>query len=1027
MATFTERLAILVSADTRGAVRELDALGRSSQRSLAATEGAAGGVAARLDRAGSQMIVFGAQAATAGAVASAGLFQVARSAAQLEDSVQASDVIFGADLSRSIDEFARNAADKLGLSRREATETLTQFATFGKGAGLQGRELLTFSETLTKVAVDLGSLKGLTTQEVVGAIGSGLAGEIEPLRRLGIQITDVQKRAEAVRLGLRRAGDKAPLTAEQNTLATASLIQSSPLGRAAQGDFERTIESLPNKLKVAQANFDNLKVSVGTGIVPAFADLADRAAGVARAFEALPEPLRQTLGSVAAFGALGTTAVGALSVVGGAASKVIGRLAELRSAAQANGLASLVTGASGATKGFAAAAAATVTWGVALNELSNQTKRAYDAMLPDPDAIKAAFDPSQPERFGQLIDELVPRLGKLVDSPTNALDKLGQKFGTYDFTFFGLFESERDQDRVEAQTETLDRLRAGLEGLDATTQRDFLGKLAASMRQAGVPMETVTETVGTLLVELGNAESAARATAAASTELGSSASAAASGLNQGATAAERYANSVTEALSGIRAANEGISNADAFTQATTQYQAPARAALGYESALLRVQEAQEKLNELSDPKNRQREITGALKRVASANDEVSDAIERRRQAQEELDRLTKRSAVAGSVPLIQEIAKAADAGVKDAQAKVDQALATYGEGSREVAVARKGLEGAAGRRTESLGLLDRALQEQGGRNAAEIRNAQRQLDQANRGIADAVTNRQEAEADYADVLSDGGATARQRRQAEIELQTAVLDAGVAYATFTGYVADGVDPLGRLADEMQRARDAGIITAEQFDALSTSMATLATTAQQNLGWIAPLLQTLATAPAGPSAGGLFGILPPVSSLVPSMTPTTVNPQAPATSGMPWYAPWYETEPSRRPAAGGGGGGIRRFAEGGTVPGVGSGDSVPAMLTPGEFVVTKSATAAIGTEALRALNKGRATVQKFAAGGLVRGPRSVPAFPSGSSTSARPDGRTVEVRPTFNIMATDPKKAADESVRKLRRATFLAGVR
>ena len=54
----------------------------------------------------------------------------------------------------------------------------------------------------------------------------------------------------------------------------------------------------------------------------------------------------------------------------------------------------------------------------------------------------------------------------------------------------------------------------------------------------------------------------------------------------------------------------------------------------------------------------------------------------------------------------------------------------------------------------------------------------------------------------------------------------------------------------------------------------------------------------------------------------------------------------------------GGGLRRtqgFARGGTVPGTGNTDSVPAMLTPGEFVLRKSAVRAIGTEKLHKMNK------------------------------------------------------------------------
>jgi len=48
---------------------------------------------------------------------------------------------------------------------------------------------------------------------------------------------------------------------------------------------------------------------------------------------------------------------------------------------------------------------------------------------------------------------------------------------------------------------------------------------------------------------------------------------------------------------------------------------------------------------------------------------------------------------------------------------------------------------------------------------------------------------------------------------------------------------------------------------------------------------------------------------------------------------------------------------KFADGGLVGGTGSGDTVPAWLTPGEFVMNKSAVGNVGTGFLDALNKGR----------------------------------------------------------------------
>lgn len=54
-------------------------------------------------------------------------------------------------------------------------------------------------------------------------------------------------------------------------------------------------------------------------------------------------------------------------------------------------------------------------------------------------------------------------------------------------------------------------------------------------------------------------------------------------------------------------------------------------------------------------------------------------------------------------------------------------------------------------------------------------------------------------------------------------------------------------------------------------------------------------------------------------------------------------------------GGGRGGVRGFNRGGFVPGSGNRDTVPAMLTPGEFVINKSATQAFGAANLASINK------------------------------------------------------------------------
>ncbi len=61
---------------------------------------------------------------------------------------------------------------------------------------------------------------------------------------------------------------------------------------------------------------------------------------------------------------------------------------------------------------------------------------------------------------------------------------------------------------------------------------------------------------------------------------------------------------------------------------------------------------------------------------------------------------------------------------------------------------------------------------------------------------------------------------------------------------------------------------------------------------------------------------------------------------------------------------GGGKIQAFASGGMVPGSGNRDTVPAMLTPGEFVIRKSSVKKLGADRLAAMNNNR-----YADGGYV----------------------------------------------------------
>ena len=98
----------------------------------------------------------------------------------------------------------------------------------------------------------------------------------------------------------------------------------------------------------------------------------------------------------------------------------------------------------------------------------------------------------------------------------------------------------------------------------------------------------------------------------------------------------------------------------------------------------------------------------------------------------------------------------------------------------------------------------------------------------------------------------------------------------------------------------------------------------------------------------------------------------------------------------------GGGLKApkaFATGGLVPGSGNRDTVPAMLTPGEFVIRKSSVAKLGAGNLAAMNENR-----YAAGGVVHRKRSL--------YGPKPDFRTIQSKyPSLGLTDNQARQVAN----------------
>lgn len=208
----------------------------------------------------------------AGGLAAAGvgnfLKDSVNAASDLEESLNAVNVSFG-DVSGEIITLGETAANRLGLSQGAFNSIATQFSGFAEAIGGEGQGVVDFIDTLSTRGADFASVFNLDVDEALQLFQSGLAGETEPLRRFGIDLSAATVEAHAYATGIAEAGE--PLTEAQKQQArySALLEQTDKV----QGDFTNTQDGLANAQRTLKANFEDVQAQVGGPLLGAFANL----------------------------------------------------------------------------------------------------------------------------------------------------------------------------------------------------------------------------------------------------------------------------------------------------------------------------------------------------------------------------------------------------------------------------------------------------------------------------------------------------------------------------------------------------------------------------------------------------------------------------------------------------------------------------------------------------------------------------------------------------------------------------------
>lgn len=153
----------------------------------------------------------------------------------------------------------------LGIDPTEAMNNMATIQGLITSFGMTIDKAYVLSKNLTQLGYDLASLKNIPVAESFTKIQAAISGELEPIRRLGVDISNARLQQELLNLGYSQSVS----TLSQADKAVLRYIAIMKQTTDAQGDFARTLSSPANMIRILQAQLNSLARAVGSLLYPA--------------------------------------------------------------------------------------------------------------------------------------------------------------------------------------------------------------------------------------------------------------------------------------------------------------------------------------------------------------------------------------------------------------------------------------------------------------------------------------------------------------------------------------------------------------------------------------------------------------------------------------------------------------------------------------------------------------------------------------------------------------------------------------
>lgn len=184
--------------------------------------------------------------------------------------------------------YAQKVSEVVGIDPAEWMRNQGVFNTIITGFGVAGDKAAYMSQNLTQLGYDLASFYNIDFESAMQKVQSGIAGELEPLRRLGYDLSVARLEQERLNLGIDKSVSSMTQAEKSQLRYYAMMTQVTQV----QGDMARTLEQPANMLRVLRAQFEQCARAIGNLFIPILTKVLPIAIAVA-------DGLRQIISAIA--------------------------------------------------------------------------------------------------------------------------------------------------------------------------------------------------------------------------------------------------------------------------------------------------------------------------------------------------------------------------------------------------------------------------------------------------------------------------------------------------------------------------------------------------------------------------------------------------------------------------------------------------------------------------------------------------------------------------------------------------------